>query len=177
MPEEDVRTLFDAFDAENGGEPLPHEEPTGDQLQALREVLRSDKAPYADFGVWGPYGRRQSKLLKFQAMVFVGGSLQQKQLTGPHNFVSWRRCWCVFRTAMVLLRGSKPGPLDAYEENIRSLAEVFGDTHWGIISRADDVMRSEGWERRRRVSEDEVRRGVYRKVFDPAMPWAAVLRD
>ena len=78
---------------------------------------------------------------------------------------------------MILLRGSKPGPLDAYEETIRSLADVFGEGSWGIISRADDVMRSEGWERKRRSIEDQVRRGAYHDVFDPTMPWAAVIRD
>eukprot|EP00969_Alexandrium_andersonii_P190484 8414944-Alexandrium_andersonii.AAC.1 len=59
---------------------------------------------------------------------------------------------------------------------IRSLAELYSD-QWGLIARADDVMRSEGWERRRRSIEEEVARGVYQLSWDPRQPWAAVIRD
>eukprot|EP00974_Lingulodinium_polyedra_P110623 10697169-Lingulodinium_polyedra.AAC.1 len=38
-------------------------------------------------------------------------------------------------------------------------------------------MRAEFWERRRRHIEDRLRRGLYHEPFDPARPWAAVLRD
>lgn len=55
MPEGDVRALFKRDD-ENGGRPLPHEDPSGDQLRALKEVLQVDRAPHADFAVCGPYG-------------------------------------------------------------------------------------------------------------------------
>ena len=58
-----------------------------------RSAAQSDSAPYTDFGVWGPFGRRQSKLLKYQAQIFVGGELQTKLMTGPPNFESWRKCW------------------------------------------------------------------------------------
>ena len=93
LQEAEVRELFSVFDTSYGGRPLPYEEPSGDQIKALQEVLSADRAPYADFAVWGPYGRRQAKLLKYQAMIWVGGTLQSRQLTGPHNFSAWRRCW------------------------------------------------------------------------------------
>ena len=69
IKEGDVRKLFSRFDAENGGKPLKHEEPTGVQLQALKEIVQADCAPYADFGVWGPFGRRQAKLMKYSATI------------------------------------------------------------------------------------------------------------
>ena len=50
--------------------------------------------------------------------------------------------------------------LDEYEEMIRSLSEKI-PSHWGIIARADDVMRSEVWERIRRAIEEQLRRSVY----------------
>lgn len=125
MPEGDVRALFQRYDEENRGRPLPHEEPSGDQLQALKEVLQVDRAPYADFAVRGAYDRRQAKIMRFTPMIFVGGSLQPKQLPGPQNLHAWRRCWRVFGSAMIALRGCKPGPLGEYEENIRSLSDVF----------------------------------------------------
>ena len=110
-----VRHLLNTFDWEQGGKPLPHEEPTGDQLGALAEKLTKDTAPYTDFGLWGPYGRRQQKIMKFQAQVFVGGVLVTKMLNGPSNFEAWRACWRGFRTAMLLLMAYLPGPMDEYE--------------------------------------------------------------
>eukprot|EP00971_Amphidinium_carterae_P051235 1008838-Amphidinium_carterae.1 len=37
------------------------------------------KDPYCDFAVFGPDGRQQGKLLKFQAQVWVGGELNSSQ--------------------------------------------------------------------------------------------------
>ena len=86
------------------------------------QTLNEDRAPYTDFAVWGPYGRRQTKHMKFTAQVWVGGELVTRQLTGPANFEAWRAPWRVFRAAMILLGACLPGPLDEYEENIRALA-------------------------------------------------------
>ena len=152
MAEASVRDLFNRYDDQSDGAPQPHEEPTADQLSALSETLRSDSAPYTDFGVWGPFGRRQSKLLKFSAQIFVGGELVTRMLTGPPNFTAWRACWRVFRVGMLVLGGAKAGPLDEYEERIRELSADYPG-QWGLISRADDIMRSEYWERIRRRIE------------------------
>ena len=116
--------------------------------------------------------------MKFVAMIWVGGELQQRILSGPPTFHAWRRCWRVFRMAMILLRGSRAGALDAYEETIRALTEKFpGKVAWGIIARADDVMRSEFWECTRRQIDKERKRGVYHYRYSKEMPWEAVIRD
>ena len=63
---------------------------------------------------------------------------------------------------MILLKGSRASALDAYEETIRALVEKFpGKEAWGIIARADDVMRSEFWERTRRHIKKDRKRGAY----------------
>ena len=169
--------MFEDFDASTGGAPLAQEEPTGDQLQALREVIQVDKAPYTDFAVWGPFGRRQAKVLKYTAMVWVGNELVSRQLSGPSCFITWRRCWRVFRTAMILIKASRPGPLDEHEEKIRTLAEFVGESNWGVVARADDVMRSEVWEHWRRKIESRVRKRTYQEEFTAERPWEAVLRE
>eukprot|EP00971_Amphidinium_carterae_P251426 4990798-Amphidinium_carterae.1 len=46
----------------------------------------SESVPYCDFAVWGPDGRQQGKLLKFQAQVWVGGELITKMIKGPPNY-------------------------------------------------------------------------------------------
>lgn len=83
----------------------------------------------------------------------------------------------MFRAAMILLRGSTPGPLDEYEEATRAVCYLYGEGAWGIIARADDFMRPERWERLRRGTENEIARGVCRFPFDSGAPWAAVIRD
>jgi len=114
--------------------------------------------------------------MKYNAMVWVGGQLEYRQLNGPPSFGAWRKCWRVFRTAMVLLRGSRAGALDAYEERIRTFADVYPD-NWGTIARADDTLRSEGWERVRRDIQDKMSRGVYQGIWNASRPWEAVIRD
>eukprot|EP00971_Amphidinium_carterae_P111470 2207569-Amphidinium_carterae.1 len=61
-----------------GGRPHQREEPTVEQLSGLRHLLLQDQVPYCDFAVFGPDGRQQGKLLKFQAQVWVGGELITK---------------------------------------------------------------------------------------------------
>ncbi|CAK0903494.1 unnamed protein product, partial [Prorocentrum cordatum] len=79
-------------------------EATGDQISALAARLAEEVAPYADMAVWGPCGRRQQKVKRYTAQVFVGGELVTRQLKGPSSFEQWRACWRVFRTAMVTLK-------------------------------------------------------------------------
>ena len=176
MTEAGVRDLFNKFDRDQDGLPLAYEEPSAEQLQALKEVIAADRSPYADFAVWGPFGRRQQKLMKYNAMIWLGGELIHKQMTGPGSFLAWRKCWRVFRCAMLLLDACKAGPLDEYEERIRSLSDVY-PAYWGVIARADEVMRSEEWERLRRNVESLRARSVYQHTFDTKRPWAAVIRD
>ena len=66
-----------------GGDPPDHERPTAEQLSALAHRIDSGKVPFADFAVFGPYGRRQTKLLRFTAQVFIHGELATRQLRGP----------------------------------------------------------------------------------------------
>ncbi len=78
---------------------------------------------------------------------------------------------------MLMMDAMKPGPLDEYEETVRGLDAVYGSKYWGLIARADDVMRSEEWERIRREVESKIARRVYQGDYDPQRPWAAVVRE
>jgi len=51
MQEGAVRSPLQNFDQGNGGLPWPHEAPSPEQLQAVKEVLNVDRAPYTDFAV------------------------------------------------------------------------------------------------------------------------------
>ena len=113
--------------------------------------------------------------MKYLAFVQTSPNVfAQHLLPGPSYFHKWRLCWRVLRTAMLLLGACKPGALDAYEELIRSFASRY-PTRWGVIAHADDIMRSEMWDRLKGDVLAEVRDGVYRGAFDPARVWEAVI--
>jgi hypothetical protein len=180
LPADKVRNLFIQYTHENGGEPAEGERCTADQLAALSTRLARDMVPYTDFGVWGPFGRRMQKAMRFTAQVFVAGELTTKAFRGPDSFPLWRAGWRVFRTALLMLHGAKPGQLDAYEERVRGLAEIFPD-NWGILMAADDLMRSERWEEiRRRFDSARAWNGQQGPhdagALDPAAPWGTVIK-
>jgi hypothetical protein len=180
LPEDRIRKLYMEFALANGGEPAEGERCTSEQLCALSTRLSRDSVPYADFGVWGPFGRRMQKAMKFTAQVWIGGELKTKAFRGPDSFLLWRQSWRVYRTALLMLHGAKPGQLDVYEERIRNLAETFPDC-WGILMAADDLMRSERWEEiRRRVETVRAWSGLQSPydagAYDPAAPWGAVIK-
>ena len=128
-----------------GGDPPDHERPTAEQLSALSHRLGSGKAPFADFAVFGPYRRRQTKLLRFTAQVFAHGELVTRQLRGPGSFQGWRAGWGVFRAAMIMINGASPATLDRYARGIEELVTLYPHA-WGIISLADETMRAERWD-------------------------------
>eukprot|EP00971_Amphidinium_carterae_P123961 2455224-Amphidinium_carterae.1 len=53
IPEPQIREMFRRYTDVYGGLPHPQEEPTPEQLSALKDKIDKDTAPYADFGVWG----------------------------------------------------------------------------------------------------------------------------
>ena len=67
-------------------------------------------------------------------------------IPGPSSFTSWRKSFRVLRVVLLTLKVCRPGCLDSYEEHIRAFAERF-PKYWGVIVKADDLMRSDGWAR------------------------------
>ena len=71
---------------EKFGKLRDYEDPTLLQLSALAAKLALDKVPCVDFSIWGPFGRRLQKLMRFISDVFVGGVLTRRQIMGPQDF-------------------------------------------------------------------------------------------
>ena len=82
---------------------------------------------------------------KYEAQVFVDGELRTRMFRAPANFERWRSSWR-FRNGAVALAISPPGSVDSYEDGIRDLSVAYPRA-WGVICRADEVMRAEVWER------------------------------
>ena len=141
-----------------GAPPEEEEEPTDAQMGALhKRVMEQGHAPYVDFGVWGPYGRRMLKAQKYRTHVPLGdGSFLLKEMPGPQNLQQWTACWRVFKVAAISMDLVSIAALQLYEKNIEKLVLTWPKC-WGLIAAADDKGRSEKLEKiRRRFLSDEL---------------------
>ena len=80
LPPKMQRKLEEVFARKSGGAAREHEEVRGKQLSALAARLAVDEAPYTDFSVWGPYGKRALKAASRRAQIFAGGALTHHQV-------------------------------------------------------------------------------------------------
>ena len=79
------------------------EEATGSQLAALcKRTVILKQAPYTDFSVWTPFGRRALRSQKFRTFVPLGGcSFLTAELPGPQNLQQWLASWRVFKVVAI----------------------------------------------------------------------------
>ena len=125
--------------------PKQEAKPTPEQLGALAARIASRKAPYADFAIFSPDGKKAAKKRKFSALIMVDYVWVTRLLNGPADFHAWAASWKVFRTAMIMLGAACPDDLDSYADGIKDLADTF-PLYWGMILEADESMRSEEWD-------------------------------
>ena len=57
-----------------GDSPMENSEVTDAQLSALQYLINSGLPPYVDFGIWGPYGVRVERRMKFTSHVLDAAS-------------------------------------------------------------------------------------------------------
>ena len=112
---EEYNRLLLIYVSSCGGLPRDEIEPTADQIGALLQVLTAGQAPYADFSLWGPRGKRALKKLIHSAALYDPntGKWVQKNLRGPPSFETWLKSWNVFRVAMIMLGQASAAALDA----------------------------------------------------------------
>ena len=165
---DECRTLRGNYKQVCGGKAPEQEAPTADQLGALKSKMDRRLAPYCDFAVFGPNGRRMAKIMRFEAQVFINNELKQKVLRGPSDFKAWTESWRVFRTAMISLKAAAPQTLDNYFRGIEQLIILYPHA-WGLVFCADELMRSEVWDRIREELEDD-------KEWPENLPWDLVIR-
>jgi len=171
LPPEKVTELRAEHVRITGGPPPEDSRPTSEQLSALVARLKAKRAPFVDFAVWGPFGRRQAKMLKYTAQVFIEGTLQTRQLRGPSGFDSWRSSWRVFRSAMLMAKAARPSTLDSYEDGVRQLCTLF-PSGWGTVASSDETLRAEQWEIM--LEQALADRPA---AFDPDVPWDYVIAN
>ena len=90
---------------------------TDGQLSALDFRVLVGQTPYADFGVWGPYGARLERRLKFtHHMMGADGMWKTIEMPGADSLNTWRSCWSVFRPAAIMVGVARPATVDRYEQ-------------------------------------------------------------
>ena len=166
---EECRRLRMNFKKVCGGKPAEAETPTAEQLGALKAKIDKRSAPYCDFAIFCPHGRRMAKIKRFEAQVFIDNELRQKVLRGPSDFKSWSESWRVFRTAMLSLKAAAPQTLANYYRGIEQLVTLYPNC-WGLVFCADELMRSEGWDKIREELEDD-------EEWPEELPWDLVIRQ
>lgn len=173
-----VESWFQSYISLKQAHPPEEEEPTAAQLTALHHrvvVLRS--TPYADFALWGPFGRKALRAGKFRAWLPApGGGYLSKELPGPESLAHWVASWRVFVVAALMLGVVAEASLQAYERCIERLTRQW-PTAWHLIVLADDKCRAEHLERLRRRTAAAVAEGGPRPSdWDPERPWTTVFR-
>ena len=83
-----------------GADPLPDADPSSEQITAMiAKVLRRHVAPYADFSVLTPFGRRAQKQSKARNYLLQqDGTWKTVEIPGPPTFHAWQACWKVYRS-------------------------------------------------------------------------------
>ena len=173
---EELIALRARFIALEGEEPMKSEDVTDDQLSVLAAVIKVGITPYADFGVWKPFGQRAAKSLKFTShFLDHSGSWRTKEVPGPDSFATWEACWRVFRTAAIMCDIATPAVLDRYAAKFRERVDRFSDA-WHLCVLADTKCRSELWESEFRRQSHFHDTNPEISAFVPSRPWNSVIR-
>ena len=162
------------------GDKLEEEEDVTDQqLAALnKRVNLQGMAPYVDFSVWLPFGRKALKSQKFRTYFPLGdGSYLMKDLPGPQSFQQWLVSWRVFKTGAIMLGALSLASLQLYERAIEKLVMQWPRV-WGLICAAEDKARAERLEKlRRRFDADEKASRQAPIDWDSTHPWTCCFRE
>lgn len=168
-----------------GAEPNQDSKPSPEQIAALKDRVEArGEAPYADFSLFTPYGRRMQKQMRTKSWVFQpDGTFRTVDIPGPNCFSAWAGCWKVYRATLYMLRHQQPAPstrkqvvtpavMEEYYENIAKLVEEFPEA-WHLIMQAEDRCRGEALDRyRRNLTKAQVEGNLPMGInFDASAPW------
>ena len=176
----EIRRLFGEYKRARGDYPHKDMEPSEDQLSAVSQLLNTGQAPYVDFALFGPQGKRALRKLTLMSFTFQveTGTWKRVELPGPPDFNTWWKSWLVLKTALLLLQCVDAERLEHYGEFIRQLVDMYGPESWFLIYQADVRFRSEEMERIRRnaqiAHEDNASEASSRPGYSPHRPWDCV---
>lgn len=179
-PEQDLMQCFRRYETifGKGERPNQDQEPTPEQVSAIKCILARGSPPFVDFGVFGPHGHRIMKKVKLSGYnIGRDGQLQTIELYGPSNIAMWEACYNVLMNALVMVDAVDLGALMSYKQHVMKLHDRYSAKVWPIIYQADN--RLEHMERTRRTlqsaHEEATAKGATTD-YDDARPWNLVFR-
>ncbi len=157
--------------------PLELVEVTDSQLTAFQYLVEHGLAPYTDFGVWGPFGARLERGMRFKShFLDADGKWRTTELPGPSCIEVWRKCYRVFETAAIMTQAITPAALMRYAARFEERCERYHEA-WHLCVQADTRCRSEFMVAERRRQEEFHSRHPSVSGFNTAMPWDSVLKE
>ena len=132
-------------------------------------------APFVDMGVWGPYGERLARQMKFTSQVLKDGQWKSIELPGASNFTVWEEAWRIFRTAAIMLCLASPSVLERYASEFKSRVREYPES-WHLAAQADIRCRSEFWMQERRRQEEFHAAHANMSSFNMMQPWNSVIK-
>ena len=178
LHDDEIAKLRLRYFSVTGAHPPNDERPSDEQISAMAHRVRDRSggrvwAPFAEFAVFGPFDGRSTKLRTFTAMVLNReGTWQQRSLRGPNSFAQWEASWKVYEVLLIMLDVSPPGPLKAYFQSIRRLADLYRKD-WPTIACLEEEMRAEQWNRIRQEILDGSSPAP--SSWDPKAPWSSII--
>ena len=188
----DIDAAYINFREAVGAEPMPDADPTVEQITAMvTKVLKRKEAPYADFSVLTPYGRRTQKQAKARNFLLqADGTWKTVEIPGPPTYSAWAACWKIYRTVLLTIKhpanpvAHRPAEhvltvaaLEEYFNRIAELNEEFPEA-WHLVMQAEDRCRGEQFDRYHRElirAKNEGRLPI-NLDFDPFRPWVGVFQ-
>ena len=180
MSESDVADAYERYRLKQGDVPSAEEDVTREQLTGLKTLFADGAPPYADFAIFGPFGRRIQKRLKTSGLVIgASGALQMQAILGPPTIDDWKASWIVFRTGSIMLDQITPATCDYYMKHIAEYAARYGPEVWPLVYQSDVRARLEHLARIVRACHAEHKKAISLNApseFDPKRPWEQAFR-
>jgi hypothetical protein len=173
-----AEVLLDArqqYVLQQGDAPVERDEVTDQQLSCLYGKIQLRLAPFVDMGVWGPYGDRLARAMKFMSQEFRDGKWSNVELQGASHMHAWDESWRIFRTAAIMLGLATPSTLDRYSLEFRERVREHPNC-WHIAAQADIRCRSEFWTLELRKQEAFHAAQPQLSAFNAAQPWNSVIK-
>ena len=115
---------------------------------------------------------------KYRTFVLSPDGYTAKELPGSSNFVQWRACFRVLRSALLMLECVSMANIHLYEMHIEKLTRLYASA-WHLVYSADDLLvaRSAHANRTRSRILMDIKSGkMAPDGWDPMKPWDTVYK-
>ena len=158
-----------------GGAPTEKEEVTDAQLTCLWAKIEHGMSPFVDMGVWGAYGDRLARAMKFTSQQWKDGQWKSVEIPGASSLLAWEEAWRIFRTAALMLNLATEATLDRYSASFKARVREHPNV-WHLAAQADIRCRSEFWIQELRRQEAFFAAHPELSSFSPTQPWNNVIK-